>query len=76
MPQKPFWAHLPQIHILSSSPPCGTKFKKKLAKCWLKNFEQNEGLFVEIWQVVTSYAQNIILDLFAPNLYTRAQPQV
>ena len=29
MPQKPFWAHLPQIHVLGPSPHVRLNFHKK-----------------------------------------------
>ena len=53
-PQKSIWAHLPQIYMLGFSPHVSQnlKKKKKFEKCWSWNVEQNEGLFVKIWQVV------------------------
>ena len=47
MPQKPFWANLPQIHLLDPS-PCVTKFsKRKTGKVLFIKFWTNWGVICE-----------------------------
>ena len=53
MADKPFWAQLPQKWSLGSRPPIKPNFWNKLAAwCAKQNFEQNEGLFVKIYQTI------------------------
>ena len=78
MPQKLFWAQLPQIYILEPSPHVRLNFqKKKRQSVGHKVLKKNEGLRGYLWKSgnrLPSYAQKITLNLFAPNLYTRTQP--
>ena len=74
MPQKPFWAHFPQIFVTWLSPHVRLKFqKKKKRSVGHKILNKMRSCLWKSGKWLPSYAQKIILDLFAPNLYTRAQ---
>ena len=74
MPQKSFWAHLPQIYILGPSPHVILNFQKKN---WRsvdhKILNKMRGYLWKSGNWLPSYAQKIVLGLFAPNLYTKTQ---